>query len=374
MKLGSGDDDMILEAEPSFRNARVKPQIVPYMWFKNFRNRKPYHGNLESCCEVWFSAGDAASVGICYGRLGDDLPSEQEVVDLYQSNDITRMRLYDPNPNTLQALQGTNIELLLDVPNSDLQSLTDPSAARTLAENNIQNYLDVKFRYITVGNKIDPNNGNSRFVNFVLEAMRNVHQAIVDAGLADQIKVSTATYTGLLSNTYPPSVGEFHDNVKSFIEPIIRFLRKNNLSMLANIYPYFACRDNPNISLPYSLFTSGPLVNDNGLVYSNLFDAMLDAYNAAQTRLGGGDLNIVVSESGWAPYGHRVATPENVATYYQKSVEHVKEDNGTLARPENSIETCLFAMFNENSNEGDEYERHFGLFFPDQGSKYELSF
>lgn len=317
---------------------------------------------------------DAEPVGICYGRLGDDLPSEQEVVDLYQSNDITRMRLYDPNPDTLQALQGTNIELLLDVPNNDLQSLTDPSAARTWVENNIQNYPDVNFRYIAVGNEVNPNNDNRQYVDIVLPAMQNVHQAIVDAGLADQIKVSTATYTGLLSNSYPPSAGEFHDNVKRFIGPIINYLRQNNLPMLANIYPYFACRDNADVSLPYSLFTSGPLVNDNGLVYSNLFDAMLDAHYAAQTRLGGGDLKIVVSESGWPSYGHRVATPENAATYYQNLIDHVKEDNGTPARPENSIETYLFAMFNENSKEGDESERHFGLFFPDQGSKYELSF
>ena len=48
------------------------------------------------------------SLGVC---------SEQDVVKLYQQNGINRMRMYSPNPATLRALGGTNIELILDVPN-----------------------------------------------------------------------------------------------------------------------------------------------------------------------------------------------------------------------------------------------------------------
>ncbi|KAJ0612587.1 putative glucan endo-1,3-beta-D-glucosidase [Helianthus annuus] len=175
------------------------------------------------------------------------------------------MRIYAPNQAILRALGGTNIELILDVPNDSLQSLTNPDAASYWVRTNIINHPDVKFRYIAVGNEVDPNNDNRRYVSFLLPAMKNVQKAIRDAGLANHIKVSTATYTGLLSVSYPPRDGAFGSNVQGFIAPIIKFLVENNSPMLANIYPYFAYAGTPNIDLSYALFTAqGTVVNDNG--------------------------------------------------------------------------------------------------------------
>ncbi|KAF5823198.1 putative glucan endo-1,3-beta-D-glucosidase [Helianthus annuus] len=298
-----------------------------------------------------------------------------ECTALYRRNGITKMRIYGPNQATLRALGGTNIELILDVPNDSLQSLTDPNAATSWVRNNILNYPNVRFRYIAVGNEVDPNNGNSRYVNFVLPAMKNVQRAIRDAGLANQIKVSTATYTGLLSVSYPPRDGAFGSNVQGFIAPIIRFLVENNSPMLANIYPYFAYAGNSNVDLSYALFTApGTVVNDNGRQYSNLFDAMYDAHYAAQSRLGGANLEIVVSETGWPSAGNKGATTDNARTYYRNLIDHMKRATGTPARPGRDIDAYLFAMFDENRKDGRESERHFGLFYPNQQSKYQLSF
>ncbi|KAI3511402.1 hypothetical protein L1887_18555 [Cichorium endivia] len=286
------------------------------------------------------------------------------------------MRIYDPNQATLRALQGIDIELMLDVPNSELRSLNNPVAATTWVRNNIQNYPGVKFRYIAVGNEVDPNNNATRdYVKLVLPAMRNVHQAIVDARLANQIKVSTATYTGLLEKSYPPSDGVFHENVKAFIRPIIAFLVQNNLPMLANIYPYFAAQGNMQVNLSYALFQpDAPRVNDKGIMYSNLFDAMLDAHYAAQAPFGGRNLKIVVSESGWPSSGNSLATIGNAGTYYRNLIAHVKQGNRTPARPENTIEVYLFAMFDENDKPGKETEKYFGLFLPNRTPKYQLNF
>ncbi|KAI3743532.1 hypothetical protein L1987_61242 [Smallanthus sonchifolius] len=317
---------------------------------------------------------DAQSVGVCYGRNGDGLPSERDVVSLFQRNGITKMRIYDPHQPTLEALKGTNIELMIGVPNDALQSLNDQNAATTWVRDNIQRYPDVRFRYIAVGNEVDPNNGNSRYVAFVLRAMQNVHNAVRAAGLGNQIKVSTATYTNLLGPSSPPSNGAFRDNVRGFIEPIIAFLAQNNLPMLANIYPYFG---NPSSNLAYALFTATqPVVNDNGRQYFNLFDAMLDAHYAAQARLGGANVEIVVSESGWASAeGGPVATVGNAGTYYRNLIAHVRGTRGTPLKPGRSINTYLFAMFDENKKDGNPEEKHFGIFTPDQRPKYDqLSF
>ena len=141
--------------------------------------------------------------------LGNNLPPPQEVVNLYNQKGIRRMRLYDPNQGALQALRNTNIEIMLGVPNSDLQRLASSQAnADAWIENNVKNFGNVKFRYIVVGNEaVNPSNPN--LAPFVLPAMKNVRTAIANASLGNQIKVSTAVDTTLIGNSFPPSSGSF---------------------------------------------------------------------------------------------------------------------------------------------------------------------
>ncbi|XP_075634569.1 glucan endo-1,3-beta-glucosidase-like [Castanea sativa] len=314
----------------------------------------------------------AQSVGVCYGRNGNNLPSDGEVVDLYKSNGIGTMRIYEPYQTTLDALRGSNIELIIGMLNGKLQELTDATAATNWVQNNIIKYWpDVKFKYIAVGNEVHPDKAEAQFV---LPAMQNIHNAIVAANLQDQIKVSTAIDTTLLGNNSPPSAGSFSDSARSYIIPIVNFLVSNGAPLLANVYPYFAFTYNPqDISLPFALFTSpGVVVTDGSLQYQNLFDALLDAHYSALEKVGAPNLQIVVSESGWPSEGGTEATIDNAGTYYKNLINHVK--GGTPKKSGQAIETYLFAMFDENIKEGLETEKHFGVFSPNKQPKYQISF
>ncbi|KAF3498963.1 hypothetical protein DY000_02056485 [Brassica cretica] len=65
----------------------------------------------------------AAQIGVCYGRLGNPRPNPSDVVALYKQLNIKRMRIYDPDQHTLNALRNSNIELILDVPKTDLERI-----------------------------------------------------------------------------------------------------------------------------------------------------------------------------------------------------------------------------------------------------------
>ncbi|GAB2267175.1 hypothetical protein Dimus_002159 [Dionaea muscipula] len=329
------------------------------------------HGLLLACS---LHASAATDIGTCYGMMGDNLPSPTQIVALYKQNNIARMRLYNPVPSLSAALQGSGIQVMVGLPNEDIQSIaSSQDNANSWIQNNLLAYPGVNWKYIAVGNEIRPNNGESGLSQYVLPAMENIQSAVKQFGLSQQIKVSTAWEMGVLANTYPPSQGQFDPSIGDYIGPIVQFLVNIGSPLLLNCYPYFAYTSNTqSIDISYALFTSpGVVVQDGPYGYQNLFCAMLDSVYAALDKAGASGVPIVVSETGWPTDGGVATSIGNAQTYNNNLIEKVNQ--GTPRKPGQSIETYIFDMVDEDSK-SPEYEKHWGLFTDDGTMKYQVNF
>ncbi|GAB2219708.1 hypothetical protein Droror1_Dr00007345 [Drosera rotundifolia] len=323
---------------------------------------------------------EGSTIGICYGRNADDLPTPDKVAKLVQQHNIKYVRIYDANIDVLKAFANTGVELMIGVTNSDLLPFSQfQTNADTWLKNNILPYYQAtKITYITVGAEVTEAPGNVSAL--VVPAMQNIFTSLKKAGLHKKIKVSTTHSLGILSRSFPPSAGAFNSSYASFLKPLLEFLADNQSPFMIDIYPYYAYRDSANnVSLDYALFQSSSEVVDpnTGLLYMNMFDAQIDALYFALTALNFRTIKVMVTETGWPSKGaakETAATPDNAETYNTNLIRHVINDTGTPAKPGEELDVYIFSLFNENRKPGMDSERNWGLFYPDETSVYNLDF
>ncbi|KAL8098245.1 glucan endo-1,3-beta-glucosidase, acidic-like [Apium graveolens] len=254
-------------------------------------------------------------------------------------------------------------------------------------QNNVQNFPDINFRYIVVGNGVPTQDQHSiEYREFLLTAMKNIQNAVSSCGLQNKIKVSIALdHSVILKQIRPPSNAEFDD--KYFIGDIIQLLKNNNAPFIVNIHPYYSYAFNKpeiplelnkdsqtsgDIRLRYAYFRSpSVLVKDGQLGYKNAFDAMVDAVYSALEKADASSLDVVVSETGWPTAGGPQATAYNARLYNNNLIKRSKS-NGSPKRPKKPVETYIYNLFDENQRS--EMERHWGIFEANKQAKYPITF
>ncbi|XP_026408559.1 glucan endo-1,3-beta-glucosidase 14-like isoform X2 [Papaver somniferum] len=328
-----------------------------------------------------FALADPGAVGVNYGRIANDLPSAVKTVELLKSQGIDKVKIYDTDSAVLKALSGSSIKVIVSLPNENLTAAAKyPSFALSWVQKNIVPYYPLtQIHAIAVGNEVfvDPNNTT----DVLVPAMKNVQSALVFYKLDSGIKISSPFALSALQSSFPASSGSFKTElIEPVIKPMFDFLRETKSYLMLNAYPFFAYSANADvISLDYALFRENPGVVDsgNGLKYTNLFDAQVDAVYAAIKALKYDDVDIVVTETGWPSNGDKEeigANPENAQAYNGNLVKRVLTGGGTPLKSETKLVVYLFALYNENKKFGPTSERNYGLFYPSEEKVYEIPF
>ncbi|KAK6945008.1 Glycoside hydrolase family 17 [Dillenia turbinata] len=327
-------------------------------------------------------------VGVNWGTMATHQLPPEKVVKMLTVNGFDKLKLFEADERILEALIGTDIEVMLAIPNHMLQLISEkPKAAKAWVEANVTSYcykggVNIKMnmnygRYVAVGNEPFLRAYNGTYLTMTFPALENIQKALNHAKLGSRVKVTVPfnadIYYSPDSNPVP-SAGDFRPEVRDATLEIIQFLHMNDAPVTVNIYPFLSLYSNEYFPVDYAFFdgTSRP-VRDGDLLYTNVFDANFDTLVWSLIKAGYPDMKIIVGEVGWPTDGDKNANVENARRFNQGLIRHIVSGSGTPVW-KGEIIVYLFSLIDENAKsiEPGGFERHWGIFEFDGKPKYEM--
>ncbi|KAK2978225.1 hypothetical protein RJ640_024258 [Escallonia rubra] len=324
---------------------------------------------------------DSTNTILNWGTMANHQLPPKKVVKMMKDNGFNKVKLFEADEKILGALIGTDIEVMLAIPNYMLQDMSrDPGVAVSWVDANVTSYCytgGVKIKYVAVGNEPFLHSYNGTYLQSTLPALKNVQEALNHAGVGSQIKATVPfnadIYYSPESNPVP-SAGDFRPEIRDLTIQIIQYLFQNDAPFTVNIYPFLSLYGNIYFPLDFAFFDgSNKPVKDGDHIYTNVFDANFDTLVWSLNKSGYPDMKIVVGEVGWPTDGDKNANVQNAKRFNQGLIQHALSGNGTPAR-RGSIDVYLFSLIDENAKsiEPGSFERHWGIFEFDGKPKYEL--
>ncbi|KAF7834210.1 glucan endo-1,3-beta-glucosidase 8 [Senna tora] len=327
-------------------------------------------------------AQSIAGLGVNWGSLASHPMKPSIVVKMLKDNGIKKIKLFDSESYTLDAFVGTDIEVMVGIPNDQLSRFaTTYEEAEDWVQQDITKYMhdggvNIRRRYVAVGNEPFLKSYNGSFLKSTFPAMQNVQKALEASGIANKIKVTVPlnadVYTSTSNN---PSDGEFRKDTHDVMLKIVRFLNDHKSPFLVNIYPFLSLYESNHFPHEFAFFDGGKSIDDNNAHYTNVFDANFDTLVSSLKRAGFPNTKIIVGEVGWPTDGDKNANPENAKRFYKGLMKKLGNKEGTPLHS-NPIEAYLFALFDEDqkSIQPGTFERHWGIFRKDGAPKFEVDF
>ncbi|CAN4075396.1 unnamed protein product [Withania somnifera] len=319
-------------------------------------------------------------LGVNWGTMATHKLPPKTVVQMLKDNGIQKVKLFDADQSTMNALAGTDIEVMVAIPNDQLSAMNDYDRAKDWVRRNVTRYnfkggVDIKF--VAVGNEPFLTSYNNSFINTTFPALQNIQNALNEAGLGSSIKATVPlnadVYFSPDSNPVP-SAGRFREDINDLMTQIVQFMSQNSAPFTVNIYPFLSLYANEHFPVDFAFFdgVSNPIV-DNGFTYTNVFDANFDTLVSALKAAGVGNMTILVGEVGWPTNGDKNANVNLAYRFYKGLLPRLAANTGTPLRPE-YIEVYLFGFIDEDGKSiaPGNFERHWGIFRYDGQPKFAM--
>ncbi|XP_050364576.1 glucan endo-1,3-beta-glucosidase 8-like [Argentina anserina] len=319
-------------------------------------------------------------LGVNWGTMATHKLPPEKVVQMLKDNGIQKVKLFDAEQSTMSALAGTSIEVMVAIPNDQLQAMTNYPRAKEWVRRNVTRYNfngGVNIKYVAVGNEPFLTSYNGSFLNITFPALQNIQNALNEAGVGDTIKATVPlnadVYNSPEANPYP-SAGTFRSDISQLMTAIVQFLDKNKAPFTINIYPFLSLYGNDGFPFNFAFFDgdAAPVVDaTTGIQYTNVFDANFDTLVSSLKAVGFGDMPIVVGEVGWPTDGDKNANVGNAYRFYNGLLARLGSNKGTPLRP-GYIEVYLFGLIDEDAKSiaPGSFERHWGIFSYDGQPKF----
>ncbi|CAL0301076.1 unnamed protein product [Lupinus luteus] len=321
-----------------------------------------------------------SGIGVNWGTISFHRLKPTTVVDLLRENKIQKVKLFEADSDVLKALMGTGIQVMVGIPNEMLPLLSSsPSAADFWVHQNVSSYMGkagADIRYVAVGNEPFLSSYNGQFQNLVMPALLNIQQSLVKANLAGYVKLVVPCNADAYESALP-SQGAFRPELTQIMTQLVQFLNSNGSPFVVNIYPFLSLYGNADFPQEYAFFEGTThSVTDGANVYTNAFDGNYDTLVAALSKLGYGQMPIVIGEIGWPSDGAVGANITAARVFNQGLINHVLGNKGTPLRPETPpMDVYLFGLLDEGAKSTlpGNFERHWGIFSFDGQAKYALN-
>ncbi|KAG5032345.1 hypothetical protein JHK82_015928 [Glycine max] len=327
-----------------------------------------------------------AWVGVNWGTMATHQLQPEKVVKMLKENGFRKLKLFDADEFIMTALMGTDIEVMVAIPNNMLDKISNsPKAADSWVNDNVTSYFTgVKIKlsaaiamYVAVGNEPFLKAYNGSFAKKTLPALKNIQTSLNKAGLGSKIKITVPfnadIYYSPDSNPVP-STGDFRPEVRDLTVEIIQFLYANNAPFTVNIYPFLSLYGNQDFPFDFAFFDGNnkPL-RDGKALYTNVFDANLDTLLWALDKAGYPDMKVMIGEIGWPTDGDKNANAKNAKRFNLGLLKHALSGKGTPKR-NGTVDLFLFSLIDEDTKSvaPGNFERHWGIFEFDGKPKYEL--
>jgi len=87
-------------------------------------------------------SGDVSALGVNWGTMSTHQLPPKTVVQMLKDNNVKKVKLFDADTNTMVALAGSGIEVMVAIPNDQLKAMGSYNRAKDWVRRNITRFND----------------------------------------------------------------------------------------------------------------------------------------------------------------------------------------------------------------------------------------